>query len=654
VNLRRPDANQSTAAARGEYPEVDVSLRRWQRIMRRATRTAPSRARSDAPRRLRGARAQTRPPRVPNGSAHSQSGHGRDTLLPRAGALGWTRAWQARRYSTGTVAWKRCEEALDVAVAAYAIEHYTFVFAHDLSHTGVKAFDKRLTTRHHGVTVDYWGVSELLARLDETREGRRVARSFFGPPQDEIDQQWREAVALGGELRNANDVLGRLRAMGSWLERRDAYAYETHTWETDQPAWRITPGTVMSQRDVDENGTRRIDARLRDAGRDDIRPPEIRIDFTPDEAGQRAMQALARADASQSSARLTEGFTVTFEHLPELWADDEGVVQTPDELHLDPIQPPRKPRRFVLKIQTGEAPVVLDAAFEPCDLDDWRTAWRGQVGGLQITFAVRQPSAERAEGYLHFAYKLLDGASARTEHEAVNALLALQRPGTVTVADPRFPEADIRFSLRGGERDEQLHALAIILDAVVTIEDYTAERLPLPPAIDREQGNLIVQTAHLMRTEAFAGQIDDEYVMPATDDLLAGLNAGAPFMVQAEKGIELFGRTVWLGFLEYVIRDYATSSPTRRAPDACSCDPATRTCCTSAVGYDPASSPKRASPLGCSARPWRPHDATSPPLRSSQGGPFRRHASQAARGRDGCWRPAPPRQRRGGVSQPCR
>jgi hypothetical protein len=416
------------------------------------------------------------------------------------------------------------------------------------------------------VTVDHWGVSELLARLDETREGRRVARSFFGPPQDEIDQQWHEAVALGGELRNADDVLGRLRAVGTWLERRDdAFAYETHTWETDQPAWRVTPGTVMSQRDVDEHGTRRIDARLRDAGRHDIPPPEIRIDFTPDEAGQRAIKALARADASQSSARLTEGFTVTFEHLPELWAQDEGVVQTPDELHLDPIRAPCKSRRFVLKIETGEGPVVLDATFEPCDLDGWRTAWRGVIGGLQVTFAVRQPSAERAEGYLHFAYKLLDGASARTEHEAVNALIALQRPGAVTVADPRFPEADIRFSLPVGERDEQLHALALILDAVVTIENYTAERLPLPPTINREQGNLIVQTAHLVRAEAFDGQIDDEYVMPATDELLAALNAGAPFMVQAEKGMEIFGRTVWLGFLEYVIRDYDVVTDETRA-----------------------------------------------------------------------------------------
>jgi len=71
----------------------------------------------------------------------------------------------------------------------------------------------------------------------------------------------------------------------------------------------------------------------------------------------------------RSSARLTEGFTITLENLPGLWAEDAGVVQTPDELHLDPIAPPRTPRRFVVKIQTGQQPVVLDLIFEPCTLD---------------------------------------------------------------------------------------------------------------------------------------------------------------------------------------------------------------------------------------------------------------------------------------------
>jgi len=58
----------------------------------------------------------------------------------------------------------------------------------------------------------------------------------------------------------------------------------------------------------------------------------------------------------RSSARLTEGFTITLENLPGLWAEDAGVVQTP--LHLDPIAPPRTPRRFVVKIQTGQQPVA--------------------------------------------------------------------------------------------------------------------------------------------------------------------------------------------------------------------------------------------------------------------------------------------------------
>jgi len=185
----------------------------------------------------------------------------------------------------------------------------------------------------------------------------------------------------------------------------------------------------------------------------------------------------------RSSARLTEGFTITLENLPGLWAEDAGVVQTPDELHLDPIAPPRTPRRFVVKIQTGQQPVVLDLIFEPCTLDGWRTAWCGRIGGLKAVFAVRQPPPDRGEGYLHFAYEPVEGASARAEREAVDALLALQRPGNVT------------------------------------IEEYTGERFALPPTIDQKQGNLIVSVADLIRTRDFEGDVGFEYVMAADRDV---------------------------------------------------------------------------------------------------------------------------------------
>lgn len=484
---------------------------------------------------------------------------GADTLLPRASG-GWERAWQARRYSRGAIAWARCEDALDDAVVAYAVRHYTFVFARNLSHTQITTFEQRLRWRHDGVQVDYWDLSELLARLDESPEGRRAARSFFGAPQEEVDAAWREAVTLGtSELSTAKDVLGRLRALGAWLARRDdRFAYESHTWEGGQPQPSVTPGTVMSQVELDETAGRRIDARLRDLGREDVTMPRVNIHFAQGEAGRRAYEATQRATADHIPLRLTEGFTVSYEDLPDLWAD-EARLGTPDELRLEPIRPPLSSKRVVLRISTGRAPVVVDMVLQPSALEGWRSAWRGSVGGFEVDFAVR-PSGDRGEGYLQARYELLDGASARQELIGVRATLGLQHGGRVAVEDAAHPDAAVEFELSERPTDDQLKALAHILECIVAIEDHTAQRLPVPSVIAPEEGRVIASAAELVRAKRFVGEIADEYIVPEDHELVAALaRSDVVPQIQQDHGIEVFGRTLWLGHLVYPISDYEVS-----------------------------------------------------------------------------------------------
>ena len=57
-------------------------------------------------------------------------------------------------------------------------EGLTFVFPKDLNSTEHATFHRRLSTRHAGVKVDYWGKAALDARL-QTTEGERIAASFF-------------------------------------------------------------------------------------------------------------------------------------------------------------------------------------------------------------------------------------------------------------------------------------------------------------------------------------------------------------------------------------------------------------------------------------------------------------------------------------------
>jgi hypothetical protein len=453
-------------------------------------------------------------------------------------------------------------------VAAYCIHHYTFVFAHDLSHTQTQAFDQRLRRRHAGVTADYWDLSELLSRLDESPEGRRVARFFFGAPQEDDHAAWREAVALGtSELSTVQDVVGRLRALGSWLARRDdRFAYESHTWEGDQPQPPVTTGTVMSQIELDETAGRRVDARVRDIGREEVTMPRVTVRFSPDEAGRQAHDAMQRAARNPAPLRLTEGFTVSYDDLPDLWADD-GRLDAPHELRMDPILPPLGPKRIALKVKTGGAPLVVDMVLQPSQLEDWRSAWRGSVGGFEVNFAVR-PCGTRGEGYLQFRYELADGASAREELIGVRAMLALQRPGQVAVQDAAHPDATVGFELTEQPADEQMRALAHLLDGIVAIEDYTGQRLPVPSIITAEDSRLVGSAAGLVRAEHFVGEIAGEYVLPEDHEIVMALSRpGAAPEIQEDHGIELFGRTLWLGHLVYVIRDYEVS---RRAGSTCS------------------------------------------------------------------------------------
>lgn len=482
---------------------------------------------------------------------------GADTLLPRFGDRGWDRAWQARRYRRA-ISWTKCEEALDKAVETYRISHYTFVFAGNLTNTQTTTFDRRLKSRHPGVAVDYWDLSELLARLDETPGGRRAARYFFGPSRDEQDQAWREAVALSGELNTGDDVLGRLRKLGSWLERRDdVFAYETRTWEVGQPQPATTDGTVMSKLEIDERVGSRVDARVRDPGAGEPPMPTVRVDFTPDEAGRRAFEALARSEKDNTPARLTEGFTVTFERLPDLWLDEVGVAQIPSELRLDPVLPDIPPIRAVLKAHCDRNPEVLEFEMHRVLLEGWRTAWRGHFGGLHVTFAVRPTPEGGGQGHLQFRYELRHGASAREELGAVRMVRALERSAAVSISRREHPEAAVTFDLPSQEEHEGIRALAAILESLILIEDFTTERIALPATIASDEAGLIVGIAQRIGSGAWPGLLVGDVVVPATETMVAALRQrGVSFRIHEELGVDLFGRRLWLGVLEYELRSF--------------------------------------------------------------------------------------------------
>jgi len=72
------------------------------------------------------------------------------------------------------------------------------------------------------VEVDQWNGEELLARLNRSPEGERVARTFFEDPELDKERLY-QAIRAKDVLDTAEDALDRMRPVGAFLRGHDAY-----------------------------------------------------------------------------------------------------------------------------------------------------------------------------------------------------------------------------------------------------------------------------------------------------------------------------------------------------------------------------------------------------------------------------------------------
>jgi hypothetical protein len=476
---------------------------------------------------------------------------GADTLLPKVDG-GWARAWQARRYSTKRVDWRSCEAALDAAVETYEVSRYTFVFAHGLSDTQTIRFDGRLKNRTAGVRVDYRDLSELLARMDETHFGQRIARLFFGPSREEYEAQMRDAFASGAaDLKSADDVLGRLAAVASWLERNDPhFAYATHSWEVGQPQSPPAPGTVMSHIEIDDRTGRRIDARIRDGGDGRVPMPEVRVDFDPDQRGRRAFELLMDADRRNVAVTIRDGFSVTFKMVPDLWGDREDEPMRDVTLIMEPTLPATRAIDGMLRAWTAEGPVMIDITLQPVLRDEWHLAWAGTVGGLTVEFALREDAADRVVGSLGTRYELPAGGSARREREAVAFTIAAGAATQIELVPSGNPP--VVFPVTERVPADVLRALGTVLEAMVVIEDWTGERIPTPSKFDEKATKILLTAAAMIQARGFTGTVSGvRYTLAGRISPDTIHDRGFRISLQQDYGIVVAGQAVWLGFIAY-------------------------------------------------------------------------------------------------------
>lgn len=478
---------------------------------------------------------------------------GADSLLPAFDGGAWVRAWQYKRFGDSAVNWRQCEKSFDDAVDNYGVRHVTFCFPHDLTGGRELEFERRFAGRREGVLADWWGMTELHAQAEATSDGRRAVRWAFGPSAEEERDAIFEAAALGGELEAADDVLGRLRALGRWLARRDEYfAYTAHVWEAGQPQPDVPSGTVMSVLELGDDVRERVDAVYRDPEGMDAAPVGGRIIFEPNEAGHRAHEAFLEAKREGRPLRIEEGVSWAFDSLPSLFSDDLGEVE-PLALVIGPLPTDPPPTMHAsLRIERGEREtldVELEGLSAPRSMQ--QLSWQGRYPGIELTLSLRKRPEGGGETSVDATSKLSETAPIRDQLKALRFMRALHGPGELLIVDRARPEHRLAIPLSDRGTDEQLDGLIAVLQALTLIEDWSSERLTLPRELDSDQAKEILGLAAGLRAGGWPVEIGDIH-LPADQ---AAVTEDSAYVLQQEVGYRLLGRELWLGVMTVNIPD---------------------------------------------------------------------------------------------------
>jgi hypothetical protein len=454
---------------------------------------------------------------------------GVDALLPDP-AGGHQRAWQAKNHRR--IDWRKCRDSLDRAVETYGITHFTFCFSVDLTTSGFRKLEE-LRGLHPGVEVDHWGASEIVARLDETEEGRRVARFFFEDPEGSAELIAR-AIRAGGELRSVGQAVERVRAVGEYLDGDAFFIYPiTQYPEGAGPA--AAPGTMLSIEYPEDGRVVRIDAVPRDAEAAERYPARIRFAL-PSPDAERLDQARLRGEP----VRFDKGVEATWQSLPPAFAHDVG--RTFDAGVFIDFTPDPWIAEFRASACAREESLRLEmkSAHAP---PEWDRAYEGHVGGLAISLLARLEDRQAVS--LKWTHRS-DGSPAREQMKALRFLAAMHEGGEFVMCECEEGRRLLSGPNDATAMDVRLPRLLSLMTDVVSIEDWIGADLKVPAEISGIDLETAAAAARAIRDgrEPFAGEhfrlVGDPRALPKFE--------GADDMDIGEDWIvEMFGEEVMLG-----------------------------------------------------------------------------------------------------------
>lgn len=484
---------------------------------------------------------------------------GADMVQPGAGAT-YERCWQAKHYP-GPIHWEECKKSLARAKKTWKPKRYTFCFPRELTVKEQATFDKHFSQPGEDVDVDHWNGEELLGRLNGSREGERVARTFFEDP--ELDKErLNQALRAKGVLDTAEDALDRMLPVGAFLRGHDAYfSYSAVAHETGQPGPPLTPGTVMSLSKIEGTDTGRIDAVPRDVEALERYAPEVLVQASPDEKGARAAELLQAALNSGQPVELTEGLEVTLKKAPPAFEEFVGQTITEGTLALGPAEPAFVPTpppynaRIKAESDVGTETInvqLLPTQKPPRGFDG---ALAGSTGALEVEAIFRQVPGGGQIGW-NFHYRPR-GHTLREQVAALRFLRTAVKGGEVRITD-RGPtkRPPLRHQLdRSKLSSTEAFRGLVFLEDLLEISEWTGTELDVPELVDYQTAYTTALVANMIRN---GGQCVHWEHFEATVDSqgLTKLKDGGQLLVDRELAARIGDQVLQLGFTRIHIAGY--------------------------------------------------------------------------------------------------
>ena len=416
---------------------------------------------------------------------------------------------QVKHYTTGKIAWKKCHESLDAAMAQWSPERYRFAFPFAMSGRQFAKFNQEFGHLHRQVTVEPFDVTDL---HDVLLEHEDIARRYFPrllDPTDELARRLTQQAKQGNEpLGDMTDAIVRGLSLGEFINEADPnFEYDTVLEGPSQRAasYSDPPYAVFHERHGDQ-GVRLVAWPREEA---DVGPPGW--SFTDDEDGRQARDHVEREIASGREVRVLHGIRISMspgpvrlrEALEKLqheiasgdWQSSGGVTLTPGE----PVE---------VTLGAGQASSESAMGLSMYGVPPRCGHAHAWVGRGDAMFVYLGLALDESEIAVNVAPELEIGRDASTNLRGIGLLLGILTERAITVSGPLVPDEEVTVTLPAPSDEStvgRLRMLHVLFQAVVSIEEAANTKLAVPAEISRNDAELLVRLGPLLREGKLIG-----------------------------------------------------------------------------------------------------------------------------------------------------